>query len=100
MLSFSATILISIIYIVLVTVKKTTRVLLTVKFDNEANEEVQKVLGLLKCVLKNRTRLKDKTELTMELRTKGDNTAFVCVLSAIDEVFSATLVEDTGDFGE
>ena len=100
-LSFSATILISIIYIVLVTVKKTTRVyLLIVKFDNEANEEVQKVLRPLKCVLKNRTGLKGKTELTMELRTKGDNTAFVSVLSAIDGVFSATLVEYTVDFGE
>ncbi len=100
MLSFSATILSSIIYIVLATVKKITQVLLIVKFDNEANEEVQKVLRPLKCVLKNRTRLKDKIELTMELRTEGDNTAFVCVLSAIDGVFSATLVEDTGDFGE
>jgi len=100
-MSFIATIFISLIYILLVQVKTFTKVyLLIVKFENSANEEVQKILKTLKAELKNKTSIKDTTELTMELRLKSDNTAYMTQLTSIEGVKSAVLVEYTGDFGE
>lgn len=100
-MSFVCTVFISIIYILLVNLKATTRVyLLIVKFDNEANEEVQKVLKGMKHVLKNKTVINEKTELTVEIKVKDENTSFVTLLSNLQGVYSATLVEYTGDFGE
>lgn len=100
-MSFIATIFITLIYILLVQVKTFTKVyLLIVKFENSANEEVQKILKTLKAELKNKTSIKDTTELTLELRLKADNTAYMTQLTALPGVKSAVLVEYTGDFGE
>lgn len=100
-LSFIATLFISLIYILLVQVKTNSRVyLLIVKFENESNEEVQKILSTLKSELKNKTSIKNTTELTLELKMKSDNTAYMTQLTALDGVMSAVLVEYTGDFGE
>lgn len=100
-LSFIATLFISLIYILLVQVKTFTKVfLLIVKFENIANEDVQKILKPLKGELKNKTTIKDTIELTLELRIKNDNTAYMTQLTAIQGVKSAVLVEYTGDFGE
>jgi translation initiation factor 1 (eIF-1/SUI1) len=73
---------------------------LIVKFENSTNEDVQKILKPLKTSLKNKTSIKETTELTLELRLKGDNTAFMTQLTALEGVKSAVLVEYTGDFGE
>jgi uncharacterized membrane protein YhiD involved in acid resistance len=100
-LSFIATVFIALIYILLVQVKTMARVyLLIVKFDNRVNEDVQKIIRTLKPQLKNKTTLKETTELTLEIRLKGENTAFMSQLTAVDGVSSAVLVEYTGDFGE
>ncbi|NTW96662.1 MAG: DUF4956 domain-containing protein [Erysipelotrichaceae bacterium] len=100
-MSFIATLFISLIYILLVQVKTFTKVfLLIVKFENSTNEDVQKILKPLKASLKNKTSIKETTELTLELRLKGDNTAFMTQLTALEGVKSAVLVEYTGDFGE
>jgi uncharacterized membrane protein YhiD involved in acid resistance len=100
-MSFIATLFISLIYILLVQVKTFTKVfLLIVKFENSTNEDVQKILKPLKTSLKNKTSIKETTELTLELRLKGDNTAFMTQLTALEGVKSAVLVEYTGDFGE
>jgi len=100
-LSFIATVFISLIYVLLVQVKTFTKVyLLIVKFDNSANEDVQKILKTLKAQLKNKTSIKETTELTLELRLKGENTAYMSQLTSIEGVKSAVLVEYTGDFGE
>ena len=95
------TVLISLVYIALVQVKSNTRVfLLMLKYDNDANEHVQGVLQMLKYSLKNKTGIHGKTELTMEIKSKNDNSTYVTILSNIEGVHSATLVEYTGDFGE
>jgi len=100
-LSFIATLFISFIYILLVQVKTFTKVyLLIVKYENSANEDVQKILKSLKGELKNKTTIKDTIELTLELRIKADNTAYMTQLTALEGVKSAVLVEYTGDFGE
>lgn len=100
-LSFLCTFVIAIIYILLVLHKDTVRVyLLILKFNNEANEDIQRILKNVKHVLKNKTVLKGKTELTIEIKTKIDNTSFVTLLSDLEGVYSASLIEYTGDFGE
>jgi len=100
-MSFLATLFISAIYIVLVKVRADSRIyLLIIKFEETANEEVQKVIMPLRPRVKNKTSIKGMLELTVELRIKSENTAFVTQLSALSGVSSAVLVEYTGDFGE
>jgi len=100
-MSFISTVFIALIYVLLVSVKTMTKVyLLIIKFDNRVNEDVQKVIRSLKPQLKNKTTIKDTIELTLEVRLKGENTAFMGQLTAVEGVSSAVLVEYTGDFGE
>ncbi|MEG1207483.1 MAG: DUF4956 domain-containing protein [Angelakisella sp.] len=100
-MSFLATLFISAIYIVLVKVRADSRIyLLIIKFEETANEEVQRVIMPLRPRVKNKTSIKGMLELTVELRIKSENTAFVTQLSALNGVSSAVLVEYTGDFGE
>ncbi len=100
-MSLLCTVFIGLVYILLVHFRNFKRVyLLIVKFDNEANEQVQKVLKSLKYELKNKTGLNNKTELTVEIKSNDENTSFVTILSNVPGVYSATLVEYTGDFGE
>lgn len=100
-MSFFCTIFISVIYILLVKVKNTGRVyLLVLQYENEANEEVQKILAKMKYTLKNRTIRKNQIELTLEIKLKGDNTSFMPMLSGIKGVGTATLLEYTGNFAE
>lgn len=102
LMSFLSTAFISVIYILLVKTKfSSVKVyLFIIKYDNEANEDVQRVLSKLKYVLKNKTVVSGKTELTLEIKSKIDNTSFVTILSETKGVYSSTLVEYTGDFGE
>lgn len=100
-MSFLCTLFISVIYIILVQMKHTGRIyLLVLQYDNKANEEVQKILVKMKYVLKNRTIRDSQTELTLELKIKGDNTSFLPLLSEIEGVGTATLLEYTGSFAE
>lgn len=100
-MSFLCTIFIGVIFMLLVQIKNTTKVyLLIVKYDNKSNEEVQRILKNLKHILKNKTVLKGKTEITVEIKSKVENTSFVTILSEIEGVYSSTLVEYSGDFGE
>jgi len=100
-MSVICTALISLIYIALYHFKSATRVfLLILKYDNGSNEHVQGVLRMLNYSLKNKTGTNGKTELTMEIKSKTDNSTYVTILSNIEGVHSATLVEYTGDFGE
>jgi len=100
-MSLLCTVGIAIIYIVLVHFKASTRVfLLILKFENGSNENVQSILRMMNYSLKNKTGINNKTELTLEIKSKSDNATFVTILSNIEGVHSATLVEYTGDFGE
>ncbi len=101
LMSLICTVFVAVVYIILVHLKSSARVyLLIVKFDSGANEEVQRVMKPFKNVLKNKTAINDKIELTLEVKTKAENTSFVTALSGLNGVYSATLVEYTGNFGE
>jgi len=101
LISIMGTVFIAVIYILLVKIRNRRRqYLLIVKYQNEAADPVRRELEALKKVLKNKTAVKDATELTYEVRLSGDNTAFVTGLSGIEGVTSAVLVEFTGDYFE
>ncbi len=70
--------------------------LLVVRYEDKAAEEVTKVLDTLNCRLKNKSRYKDSTELTLQLKVKKD-TSFQDTLVAIDGVSNCVLVEFTGE---
>lgn len=72
--------------------------LLIIQYEERADEPVKVVLRRLKYVLKSKTVRKDKTEMTIELRLREDNTAFVNELSEIDGVMDAVLVSYNGDY--
>lgn len=100
-MSFVCTVFVSFIYIMLVHMRNTGKIyLLVLQYDNSANEEVQRILFKMKYTLKNRTVRGNKTELTLEMKLKGDNTSFLTALSGIDGVGTATLLEYTGSFAE
>ena len=100
LMSFVCTILISLVYIFMVKVKTQSYVyLLIVKYEQKSAEEVLKVLSDMKYALKNKTILGDNIELTVEMKLKSDDTAFVSTLSQLEGVHSAALVSYTGDFG-
>ncbi len=100
LMSFVCTILISLVYIFMVKVKTQSYVyLLIVKYEQKSAEEVLKVLSDMKYALKNKTIFGDNIELTVEMKLKSDDTAFVSTLSQLEGVYSAALVSYTGDFG-
>ena len=74
--------------------------LLVVKYQDSAAEAVRRQIEPLKKVLKNKTASKGMTELTYEVRLRGESSSFVTALSDIQGVTTATLVEFTGDYFE
>lgn len=101
LISIMGTVFIALVYIMLVKVRsRKHQYLLIVKYQNEAAEAVRWQLMPLKKVLKNKTSTKNQTELTYEVQVSADNTAFVTVLSEVEGVTSAVLVEFTGDYFE
>lgn len=101
LMSFVCTIIISLIYILLVKAKTQTHIfLLIVKYEHKAGDEVLNVLSDMKYALKNKIIIKDSVELTVEMKMKADDTEFVSVLSKLEGVHSAALINYTGDFGE
>ena len=98
-ISLLGTVFIALIYILLVQIRSRQRVyLLIVKYKNESNSDVMRVLNNYKKVLKNKTVTHDMVELTYEMRPKADQVAFVATLSGLEGVEYATLVEYSGDY--
>ena len=99
--SIMATIFIALIYILLVKVRnRKHQYLLIIKYQNDASERVQDGVAMLSKVLKNKTTVKDYTELTYEISLLGEDTDFMTDLSGIEGVNSAVLVEFSGDYFE
>ncbi len=74
--------------------------LLIINYNDEATGEVRAVINKLKFILRSKTTQKGKSELTLEIRVKNDNTAFVNSISDIEGVVNVVLVSYTGDFSE
>lgn len=71
--------------------------LLIVSYEDDASEAVDAALAKLSGKLKNKTRYKDSTELTLQVKIKKKNTAFMEELHQIAGVNNCVLVEFTGE---
>ena len=100
-ISLAATLMISVVYVLLIKVRNRKRVyLLIVKYRDDAQESVTRVIRSLRKVLKNRTSTSGYTEMTYEIRMSKNNTSFVKSLSELEGVEYASVVEFTGDYCE
>lgn len=100
-ISIMGTLFVAAVYILLVKIRnRKHQYLLIVKYEDSAAEAVRREVEPVRKVLKNKTCGKGVTELTWEVRLRGDNSAFVTALSGIEGVSSAVLVEFTGDYFE
>ncbi len=100
-ISILGTLFVAAVYIMLVKIRnKKHQYLLVVKYQDSAAEAVRRQIEPLKKVLKNKTASKGMTELTYEVRLRGESSSFVTALSDIQGVTTATLVEFTGDYFE
>lgn len=93
------TLIISAIYIAIYfAVSGTKTFLLVIKYENEAENAVREALGNVKHVLKSKSSYKGATELTLQVKMKGNDTGYVQTISELEGVESAMLVEYTGDY--
>ena len=93
-----STLIIAAVYIlftVLTTGRKTY--LLIIKYYDAADENIRKELRNIPNTLKSKSQYKGQSELTVQVKVKGNDTTFVSRISAIEGVDSAMLIEYTGD---
>ncbi|WP_138494560.1 DUF4956 domain-containing protein [Paenibacillus pinistramenti] len=74
--------------------------LLIIRHAESATSAVRSQLQHLKFNLKSKTVRKDYVEMTVELRLRDDNTAFLHDLSAIEGVMDVSLLNYTGDYAQ
>lgn len=74
--------------------------LLIINYNDEATGDVRAIINKLKYILRSKTTQKGKSELTLEIKVKNDNTAFVNSISDINGVVNVVLVSYSGDFAE
>lgn len=100
-ISIMGTLFVAAVYIMLVKIRnRKHQYLLIIKYQDNAAEAVRREIEPLRKVLKNKTGVKGITELTYEVRLRGENSSFITALSGIEGVTSAVLVEFTGDYFE
>jgi len=98
MMAISGCIFIAVVLLIFLKVRRLKRAfLLVVKYDDKVNDRVKFILSKIKNSIKSKTVINGVTELTVELRIKGDNTAFVNQLSLLEGVHSAVLVDYNGE---
>lgn len=96
--SLIATAVISVIYILFVTVGRGKRTfVLVVKYDKESDVAVMDSLKKLRYKLRGKAAYGELMELTADIRLKGENASFVESINSVEGVKSAVLVEYTGD---
>ena len=90
---------IAIVYMVLTVLRIEKRsYLLIIRYDPAAETAVEELLKPLKANVKNKTLLKDSSELTAEIRISRGETAFLEPMRETEGVEGVTLVEYTGDY--
>lgn len=100
-ISIMGTLFVAAVYIMLVKIRnRKHQYLLIIKYQDNAAEAVRREIEPIRKVLKNKTGVKGMTELTYEVRLRGENSSFITALSGIEGVISAVLVEFTGDYFE
>lgn len=72
--------------------------LLVIHHEESATDDVKYQLGKLKHSLKSKIVRSDLIELTVEVKLKGDNTAFVNKISEVNGVKDVSLINYNGDY--
>ncbi|MED1568643.1 DUF4956 domain-containing protein [Bacillus paramycoides] len=72
--------------------------LLIIHHEEKATESIKYQLAKIKHSMKSKIVRNDITELTVELKIKGDNTAFVNKLSEVEGVKDVSLINYNGDY--
>ena len=92
-----ATAAISILYILFTVLGRGRRTFaVVVKYEDRAEEELNKVLETARPKVRGRAKYKDENELTADVKVKRDSD-LLKKLNAVDGVISAVMVEYTGD---
>ena len=93
-----STIIIAAVYIIF-SVSTTGRktYLLVIKYYEAADESIRNELRNIPNTLKSKNLYKGQSELTLQVKVKGNDTSFVSKISDIEGVDSAMLIEYTGD---
>lgn len=94
-----STIIVATTYILFTVLSSGTHTyLLVIKYFDSADESVKAELEGIKNTLKSKSSYKGRTELTLQVSFKKDNTEFVNRISELEGVESAMLIEYTGDY--
>lgn len=97
-LALIGTLAISVIYIIFVVLGKGIRsFLLVVTYEDKASESVNKILATEKTQLKSRVKYKEKNELTLQLKLKGDGEQLLNDILKVEGVSNAVIMEYVGD---
>lgn len=90
---------IAVLYILLTIFRKEKKsYLLIVRYDAASEMNVAGVLNGVKYRLKNKTRTGSRVELTVEVKIKKNDTAYLSRFNAIEGVESVTLLEYSGEY--
>ena len=90
---------IAVLYILLTKFRKEKKsYLLIVRYDAASEMNVNGVLNGVKYRLKNKTRTGSRVELTVEVKVKKNDTAYLSRFNAIEGVESVTLLEYSGEY--
>lgn len=93
------TAIIAVLYILITIFRKEKKsYLLIVRYDAACEMNVNGVLGAVKYRLKNKTQTGDRVELTIEVKIKKNDTAYLSRFNAIEGVESVTLLEYSGEY--
>lgn len=99
LLTLLGAVIIGAVIVVLSKKKHTDTVyLLVIHYTEEANDEVKRELQKLDYTLKSKVVRRNLTEMTVEIRLKIDNTAFMNRLGDLDGVQDVSLVQYNGDY--
>ena len=93
-----ATLAISVVYILFTVIGKGKRTfVVVVKYEDAAEEELNKVLGEVKGKLRGKAKYKGENELTADIRFNKNNADILSKFTAIEGVNSAVMVEYVGE---
>lgn len=93
------TLLICVIYAVFSSLKnKKNTYLIIVNYQDEAKQDVLKILARARHQLRNKTCKNGTTEITIEIKAKQENSSLVENFANLDHVNFATMVQYNGDF--
>ena len=93
------TAVIAVLYILITIFRKEKKsYLLIVRYTASSEMNVNGVLNGVKYRLKNKTQTGDQVELTVEVKVKGNDTAYLSRFNAIEGVESVTLLEYSGEY--